>query len=151
MDGEGLRGVDVDLSTMPDTALSLAALAPFAGGPTRIRGIASARYKECDRIFATAAELRRLGVAVDEHEDGLTIYPAEHIQPAEVRTYNDHRMAMAFTLIGLRVPGVRIEIRLRFQDVPGILPGTGGFALMQLGLIGFPLEHSLSRASIRRH
>ena len=107
--GQGLKGVDVDLSSMPDTAQSLAVLAPFAQTPTRIRGIASARYKECDRISATTAELRRLGVQVEEHEDGLTIQTAAEIQPAEVKTYNDHRMAMAFSLIGLRVPGIRIE------------------------------------------
>ena len=108
-DGQALKGVDVELSTMPDTAQTLAVLAPFADSPTRIRGIASARYKECDRIAATTAELRRLGVRVDEHEDGLTIYPAASIQPAEVKTYNDHRMAMAFSLIGLRVAGIQIE------------------------------------------
>jgi len=108
-DGQVLQGVDVDLSAMPDTAQPLAVLAPFAGSPTRIRGIASARYKECDRISATASELRRLGVRVDEHEDGLTIYPAAHIQPAVVQTYNDHRMAMAFSLIGLRAAGIQIE------------------------------------------
>ena len=108
-DGQVLQGVDVDLSTMPDTAQPLAVLAPFAGSLTRIRGIASARYKECDRISATASELRRLGVRVDEHEDGLTIYPAAHIQPAVVQTYNDHRMAMAFSLIGLRAAGIQIE------------------------------------------
>lgn len=104
-----LRGVDVDLHAMPDAAQTLAVLAPFADTPTHIRGIASARYKECDRISATAAELRRLSVRVDEHEDGLTIYPAESIQPAEIQTYHDHRMAMAFALLGLRVPGIQIE------------------------------------------
>ncbi|MDK2981380.1 MAG: 3-phosphoshikimate 1-carboxyvinyltransferase [Chloroflexota bacterium] len=105
---QALHGVDVDLSNLPDTAQSLAVLAPFADSPTRIRGIASARYKECDRISATATELGRLGVQVEEHEDGLTIHPAVEIRPVEVQTYNDHRMAMAFALIGLRVPGLRI-------------------------------------------
>ena len=104
-----LKGVDVDMRDFPDTAQTLAVLAPFADSPTRIRGIASARVKETDRIAATCAELQRIGVRAEEHEDGMTIYPASEIQPALVRTYNDHRMAMAFSLIGLREPGIMIE------------------------------------------
>lgn len=104
-----LRGLDVDLRDIPDTAQTLAAIAPFANSPTRIRGIASARVKETDRVTATCAELARLGVTVDEHPDGMTIYPCKNIRPAKIRTYNDHRMAMAFSLIGLRAPGVEIE------------------------------------------
>jgi len=94
---------------IPDTAQTLAAIAPFASTPTWIHGIASARLKETDRVHATCIELARLGVSVDEHEDGMTIYPCEKFNPATIRTYNDHRMAMAFSLIGLRVPGVTIE------------------------------------------
>ena len=104
-----LRGLDVDMRDIPDTAQTLAAIAPFASSPTRIRGIASARVKETDRIRATCTELARLGVRVEEHEDGMTIYPCEKFIPATIQTYNDHRMAMAFSLIGLRVPGVTIE------------------------------------------
>jgi 3-phosphoshikimate 1-carboxyvinyltransferase len=104
-----LCGVDVDMRDIPDTAQTLAAIAPFASTPTRIRGIASARVKETDRVAAMCAELARLGVDVEEHPDGLTIQPCENIRPATVQTYNDHRMAMAFALIGLRVPGVTIE------------------------------------------
>ena len=106
---EPLKGVDVDMRDIPDTAQTLAAIAPFAISPTLIRGIASARVKETDRIYATCTELERLGVCVHEQEDGMTIYPCENFNPATIRTYNDHRMAMAFSLIGLRVPGVRIE------------------------------------------
>ncbi len=65
--------------------------------------------KETDRVHATCAELARLGVRVEEHEDGMTIYPVEKMHPAVIQTYNDHRMAMAFSLIGLRVDGVTIE------------------------------------------
>ena len=72
-----LRGVDVDMRDIPDTAQTLAVIAPFASSPTRIRGIASARLKETDRIHATCAELARLGIQVQEHEDGMTIYPCE--------------------------------------------------------------------------
>lgn len=106
---ENLNGVDIDMRDIPDTAQSLAVLAPFAAAPTRIRGIASARLKETDRIHATCTELARLGISVEEHDDGMTIYPCDKIQPATVRTYNDHRMAMAFSLIGLRVEGITIE------------------------------------------
>ena len=104
-----LHGIDVDMRDIPDTAQTLAAIAPFADSPTRIRGIASARVKETDRVHATCVELDRLGVRVEEHEDGMTIHPTFNLQPANIQTYNDHRMAMAFSLIGLRFDGVTIE------------------------------------------
>ncbi len=104
-----LFGLDVDMRDIPDTAQTLAAIAPFASTPTRIRGIASARVKETDRVSAVCTELTRLGVQVEEHEDGMTIHPCDTFQPAIVHTYNDHRMAMSFALIGLRMDGVRIE------------------------------------------
>ena len=104
-----LVGIDVDMRDIPDTAQTLAAVAPFASSPTRIRGIASARVKETDRVHATCVELDRLGVRVEEHEDGMTICPVEKMRSASIQTYNDHRMAMAFSLIGLRFDGVTIE------------------------------------------
>lgn len=104
-----LHGIDVDMRDIPDTAQTLAAIAPFVSSPTRIRGIESARVKETDRVHATCTELARLGVRVDEHDDGMTIYPCQALQPASIQTYNDHRMAMAFSLIGLRFDGVTIE------------------------------------------
>jgi len=104
-----LHGIDVDMRDIPDTAQTLAAIAPFADSPTRIRGIASARVKETDRVHATCTELTRLGVRVEEHEDGMTIHPVGKMRPAIIQTYNDHRMAMAFSLIGLRFDGVTIE------------------------------------------
>jgi 3-phosphoshikimate 1-carboxyvinyltransferase len=104
-----LHGVDINMRSIPDTAQTLAAVAPFASSSTRIRGIASARVKETDRVHATCTELARLGVRVEEHHDGMTIYPCEKFQPANIQTYNDHRMAMAFSLIGLRFDGVTIE------------------------------------------
>jgi 3-phosphoshikimate 1-carboxyvinyltransferase len=104
-----LRGVDVDMRDIPDTAQTLAVIAPFASSPTRIRGIASARVKESDRVHATCTELARLGIEVEEHEDGMTIYPCKQIRPGTIQTYNDHRMAMAFALIGLQVEGITIE------------------------------------------
>jgi 3-phosphoshikimate 1-carboxyvinyltransferase len=104
-----LRGVDVDLRDIPDTAQTLAAIAPFAATPTTIRGIASARVKESDRVAATCTELARLGVEVEEHQDGMTIQPCRDFKPATIQTYNDHRMAMAFALVGLRIPGITIQ------------------------------------------
>jgi len=104
-----LHGIDVDMRDIPDTAQTLAAIAPFASSPTRIRGIASARVKETDRVSATCIELKRLGVQVEEHKDGMIIHPCQTFKPATIQTYNDHRMAMAFSLIGLRVDGVTIE------------------------------------------
>ncbi|MCJ7435338.1 MAG: 3-phosphoshikimate 1-carboxyvinyltransferase [Anaerolineales bacterium] len=104
-----LRGIDMDMRDIPDTAQTLAVIAPFASSATRIRGIASARVKETDRIRATCSQLARLGVRVEEHKDGMTIYPCERFNSAVIQTYNDHRMAMAFSLIGLRIPGVTIE------------------------------------------
>jgi len=104
-----IKGLDIDMRDVPDTAQTLAVIAPFASSPTRIRGIASARVKETDRVFSTCSELIRLGVSVDEHEDGMTIHPVEKMRPAVIQTYNDHRMAMSFALIGLRFGGVTIE------------------------------------------
>ena len=104
-----LVGLDVDMRDIPDTAQTLAVIAPFASTPTRIRGIASARVKETDRVSAVCTELKRLGVQVEEHDDGMTIHPCDTFQPATIHTYNDHRMAMSFALIGLRMDGVTIE------------------------------------------
>ena len=104
-----LHGVQVDMRDISDTAQTLAAIAPFADSPTRIQGIGFIRAKESDRISDTCTELRRIGVEVNENSDGLTIKPSKVIKPAIIHTYNDHRMAMAFSLIGLRSPGVWIE------------------------------------------
>jgi 3-phosphoshikimate 1-carboxyvinyltransferase len=105
--GGELHGIDIDMNAISDTAQTLAAIAPFARGPTRIRNIAHVRHKETDRISAVARELERIGQRVEEHPDGLTIHPAP-IRPATIETYDDHRMAMSFALVGLRAPGIRI-------------------------------------------
>jgi 3-phosphoshikimate 1-carboxyvinyltransferase len=105
--GGPLRGIEVDMNAISDTAQTLAAIAPFAEGPTRITGVAHMRHKETDRVAALVTELRRLGIDADEHPDGLTIHPGS-VQPATVQTYNDHRMAMSFAVTGLRQPGIRI-------------------------------------------
>lgn len=103
-----LCGITVDMNAISDTVMTLAAIAPFADGPTVIENVAHIREKETDRLSAMAMELTRLGVRVEERPDGLTIYPADKITPAVVQTYDDHRMAMAFALVGLRAEGVTI-------------------------------------------
>jgi 3-phosphoshikimate 1-carboxyvinyltransferase len=103
-----LHGITRDMSAISDTSLTLAALAPFADTPTTVRNIAHSRFQECDRIHAVCTEMQRLGVQVDETPDGFTIYPASHFSPATIQTYHDHRVAMSFALLGLRVPGIII-------------------------------------------
>ncbi len=107
--GGAIRGVDVDLGEMPDTAPTLAVLAAFAEGPTRIRNVANLRIKESDRIAALATELQRIGAEVEIHADGLTVMPAERPVAAAIDTYDDHRIAMSFALAGLRIDGVTIR------------------------------------------
>lgn len=103
-----LKGIDVDMRTISDTALTLAAIAPFADGKVTIRNIEHTRWQETDRIHAMVTELRKLGVPVVEHQDGLEISPAP-ITPAAIDTYEDHRVAMAFSLVGLKTSGIRIN------------------------------------------
>jgi 3-phosphoshikimate 1-carboxyvinyltransferase len=103
-----LKGVDVDMRGISDTALTLAAIAPFADSKVTIRNIEHTRWQETDRIHAMVTELRRLGVPVIEHQDGLEISPSS-ITPAAIDTYEDHRMAMAFSLVGLKARGIRIN------------------------------------------
>jgi len=106
--GGPLRGVDVDLNAISDTVMTLGVVALFAQGITRIRNVGHIRHKETDRIAALAAELRKLGATVDEHPDGLVILPPPAILSARIETYDDHRMAMAFALAGVKAPGVTI-------------------------------------------
>jgi 3-phosphoshikimate 1-carboxyvinyltransferase len=92
---------------MPDIVPSLAVVALFAAGPTRIAGVPHLRIKESDRIAALVAEIRRLGGEAAETADGLTIVPRP-LRGVRVETYDDHRMAMAFAVAGLRVPGLTV-------------------------------------------
>ena len=96
------------LSTFSDQALTLAAIAPFAKESVGIEGISHIRLQECDRINAIEENLAELGVRVEETENGLRIYPAECIKPCKIKTYDDHRVAMSFTLPGLKAEGVEI-------------------------------------------
>jgi 3-phosphoshikimate 1-carboxyvinyltransferase len=103
-----LRGVEVDMNAFSDTMMTLAAIAPFASTPTAIKNVEHTRYQETDRVSAVATELGRLGISVEEGRDGLRITPGT-VKPAEVETYGDHRMAMAFAVTGLVAPGIRIR------------------------------------------
>ena len=107
--GGRLKGGVYDLRHFSDTAQTLAAVAVFADGPVEITGIGFIRRKETDRIHAMVTELQRCGVDVEELADGMRITPEiGRLHGAAIQTYDDHRMAMAMTLVGLRVPGVEI-------------------------------------------
>jgi 3-phosphoshikimate 1-carboxyvinyltransferase len=107
--GGRLRGVDLDLNAIPDAAMTAAVLALFAEGPTRIRNIYNWRVKETDRLSAMATELRKVGARVEEGRDYITIDPPARLLAATIDTYDDHRMAMCFSLIALG--GVPVTIR----------------------------------------
>lgn len=114
-----IRGVVVDMKDFSDQAMTLAALAPFADGDVRIENIGHIRLQESDRIHAIVTELMKLGIVCEEEPDAVTIHPGTP-RPAIVQTYEDHRMAMAFALIGLRVEGIGIAdpkcCRKTFED-----------------------------------
>lgn len=102
-----LQGIDADMSAISDTAQTLAVVATFADGPTRITGIGFIRKKETDRVGAIVTELQRAGIDAVEEPDGVLVRPGP-IRPATIETYEDHRMAMAFALLGLGAPGIAI-------------------------------------------
>lgn len=106
---DGLRGIDVDMDSMSDTGMTLAVAALFAEGPTTIRNIGNWRVKETDRIKAMATELRKVGARAEEGPDWLTVHPPGKLSTAEIDTYDDHRMAMCFSLVSLG--GIPITIR----------------------------------------
>ena len=101
---------DIDLNALPDAAMTVAVLAAFCHGETRLCNLANLRVKETDRLRALATELRKIGAAVTELPDGLHIHgnPAA-LHGADIDTYDDHRMAMCFGMAGARLPGMRIR------------------------------------------
>jgi 3-phosphoshikimate 1-carboxyvinyltransferase len=105
---ERLSGIDVDMNDLPDAALALAVVTLFAEGPSRIRNVPNLRIKETDRLAALETELRRLGADARAGADELRVTPGP-LRGATIQTYDDHRIAMAFALAGLRVPGVAIQ------------------------------------------
>ena len=102
------RGFEEDMRDYSDQALTVAALAPFADSPTRLTGLKHIRRQECDRLHAIAHNLSTLGVPVREEEDGVVITPAP-VRGGTVETFGDHRVAMAFSLIGLKTGNIAIE------------------------------------------
>ena len=105
-----LRAVDLDCNAIPDAAMTLAVMALYAGGATTLRNIASWRVKETDRLAAMAAELRKLGAEVDEGPDFLRVQPPQRWRAAAIHTYDDHRVAMCFSLAAFNRQGVPVRI-----------------------------------------
>lgn len=103
-----LKGIDVNMSDFSDQALTLAAIAPFADSLVKIRGVGHIRGQESDRIKVMVTELNRMNIRCDELEDGVVIYPGKPASTA-VETYNDHRVAMAFTVTGMVNGGIEID------------------------------------------
>jgi 3-phosphoshikimate 1-carboxyvinyltransferase len=125
-------GIDVDLHDFGEAAPTLTALAVLASSPSRLRGIAHLRLQETDRLAALAAELGKLGARIDVEADGLSISPAGLRADPDVvlDPRADHRLAMAFAVVGLRVPGVRIA------DPATTAKTVPGFAGMWSDLVG---------------
>lgn len=126
---QSYRGVRADMGACSDQAITLAAVAVFADTPTTITGISHIRHQESNRLEAIVTELSRMGIRCESTEDSVTIYPGSP-QPALVRTYEDHRMAMGFSLIGLRAEGVVIDdplcCRKTFENYFEVLDGITG-------------------------
>ena len=114
-----LKAIDIDCNHIPDAAMTLAVMALYANGPSRLRNIASWRVKETDRLSAMACELRKLGATVEEGSDFLAITPPVQWHPASIATYDDHRMAMCFALAAFNPAGVPVRI-----EEPGCVSKT---------------------------
>ena len=123
MDREAFEGIEVNLQNAPDLLPTVAALGAMADGKTEITGVEHARFKETDRIHTCATELSKLGVALTENRDGLTINGGVH--GGVVKSHMDHRLAMAFYIIGLKVGNIKIEdasvYNVSFPDFPNIM------------------------------
>ena len=115
-----LRAIDADFNAMPDAAMTAAVVALFARGTSTLRNIGSWRVKETDRIAAMATELRKLGATVSAGDDWLSVTPPTKLAPATIDTYDDHRIAMCFSLAALGGVPVRINdpecVRKTFPD-----------------------------------
>lgn len=103
-----LHAVQVNMNDFSDQALTLAAIAPYADGPVVIEGIGHIRRQESDRLHAMKQNLTNAGIRCEEREDGITIHPGQP-QPCNIETFDDHRVAMSFSLLGLRADGIRIQ------------------------------------------
>lgn len=108
VEGGPLKGIQMNMSSMPDLVPTLGVLAAFADGETLVTGVAHLRHKESNRLAAVVMELRKMGITAEETPDGLRIIGGTP-RGAEIDTYNDHRLAMSFAVAGLRTPGVVIR------------------------------------------
>lgn len=107
--GAPLKGVNMDMNHIPDAAMTIATTALFAEGPTTLTNIYNWRVKETDRLAAMAAELQKLGAKVEEGHDYIKVWPTDSLKHAEIDTYNDHRIAMCFSLVALSDTPVTIN------------------------------------------
>jgi len=107
--GAPLKGVNMDMNHIPDAAMTIATTALFAEGPTTMTNIYNWRVKETDRLAAMSAELQKLGAKVEEGHDYITVWPTDSLKHAEIDTYNDHRIAMCFSLVALSDTPVTIN------------------------------------------
>ncbi len=107
--GAPLKGVNMDMNHIPDAAMTIATTALFAEGPTTMTNIYNWRVKETDRLAAMAAELQKLGAKVEEGHDYIKVWPTDSLKHAEIDTYNDHRIAMCFSLVALSDTPVTIN------------------------------------------
>ena len=130
-----IGGFDISMKEMSDQTLTLAALAPFASGPITMRDVEHIRHHESDRISAICTELRKLGIKVEEFQDGLTVYPGSP-QATTLTSYDDHRVAMSLALIGTAVPGIVI------QD-PGCVSKTCPTFFELLQQLGISVEYGM--------
>jgi 3-phosphoshikimate 1-carboxyvinyltransferase len=105
-----LKAIDLDCNHIPDAAMTLAVMALYADGPSTLRNIASWRVKETDRIAAMATEARKLGAQVEEGHDWIRIHPVQQWQAASIHTYDDHRIAMCFSLAAFNPAGLPVRI-----------------------------------------
>ena len=104
-----LHGIDIDMNSMPDAAITLAVVACFAQGETTIRNVGHWKHKESDRMAALRTELRKLGAEVTTSDDEMLIRPPSEVVGTRIRTYDDHRIAMSFAVAGLQAGGIVIE------------------------------------------
>lgn len=107
--GESLSGIEADMRSMPDMVPTLAAISLFADGKTIIRNVPHLRFKESDRLKSITQELGKLGGKVEELADGLIIHGGGRLSGAVVDPHDDHRIAMSLAIVGLRVPGIKID------------------------------------------
>jgi 3-phosphoshikimate 1-carboxyvinyltransferase len=105
-----LKAIDLDCNQIPDAAMTLAVMALYADGPSTLRNIASWRVKETDRIAAMACEARKLGAQVEEGPDWIRVHPVPHWKAASIHTYDDHRIAMCFSLAAFNPAGLAVRI-----------------------------------------